>query len=165
MWCSKILVAYDGSASSAKALRLAREIASEDTSVELLYVHVVKLVGMGAIGAGAEGAIASEATQVLSELDRIADAVPNPARARLLKGTSPADLILKCAKDEGCDLIVMGSRGKGGVKGYLGSVSYAVVQGSPIAVLIAKDTPAPAGKEAQPAATASSPATDKQGDR
>lgn len=162
MWCSKILVAYDGSAPSAKALRLAREIASEDTSVELLYVHVVKLVGMGALGAGAEGAIAGEATQVLNELDRIADAVPNPARARLLKGTSPADLILKCAKDEGCDLIIMGSRGKGGVKGYLGSVSYAVVQGSPIAVLIAKD--APAGKGAQPA-TAGAPATDKQGDR
>ena len=32
----------------------------------------------------------------------------------------------------------MGSRGKGGVKGYLGSVSYGVVQESPVAVLIAK---------------------------
>ena len=67
--------------------------------------------------------------------------MPNNAHAKLLKGTSPADLILKCAQDEGCDLIIMGSRGQGGVKGYLGSVSYAVVQGSPVAVLIAKDTP------------------------
>ena len=33
----------------------------------------------------------------------------------------------------------MGSRGRGGVKGYLGSVSDAVVQGSPIAVLITKE--------------------------
>ena len=48
--------------------------------------------------------------------------------------------------EEGCDLIIMGSRGQGGVKGFLGSVSYAVVQGSPIAVLIAKDAPAAATK-------------------
>ena len=86
MWCSKVLVAYDGSAPSAKALHLARSIGA------------------------------------------------------------PADLLLKCAQDEGCDLIVMGSRGQGGVKGFLGSVSYAVVQGSPIAVLIAKDAPAAATK-------------------
>ena len=69
----------------------------------------------------------------------MADALRNPASVRLLKGSSPADLIVRCAEDEGCDLIVMGSRGQGGVKGYLGSVSYAVVQGSPIAVLVAKD--------------------------
>lgn len=138
MWCSKVLVAYDGSVPSARALDLARSIGRQDEEVELVLVHVVKLYGLGT---GAESVLISEAQTVLEELERIADEVPNKAHAHLLKGTSPADLILKCARDEGCDLIVMGSRGQGGVKGFLGSVSYAVVQGSPIAVLIAKDAP------------------------
>ena len=85
----------------------------------------------------------------LRRLRSLRQSAPSSAfhrRAGLLKGSSPADLLLKCAQDEGCDLIVMGSRGQGGVKGFLGSVSYAVVQGSPIAVLIAKDAPAAATK-------------------
>lgn len=137
MWCSKVLVAYDGSAPSAKALDLARSIGAQDTNVELVFVHVVKLYGLGT---GAETVLFNEAQKVLAELEQLANEIPNEARAHLLKGTSPADLLLKCAQDEGCDLIVMGSRGQGGVKGFLGSVSYAVVQGSSVAVLIAKDT-------------------------
>ena len=136
MWCSKILVAYDGSAPSGKAIDLARSIAAQDENVELLFVHVFKLYGMGT---GAETVLLDEANRVLGDLRQIAEEVPNKARAQMLKGSSPADLILKCAQDENCDLIIMGSRGQGGVKGYLGSVSYAVVQGSPIAVLVAKD--------------------------
>ena len=154
MWCSKVLVAYDGSAPSAKALHLARSIGAQDESVELVFAHVVKLYGLGT---GAETVLLDEAKKVLVEMEQLADEVPNKAHAHLLKGSSPADLLLKCAQDEGCDLIVMGSRGlgvlrgmgsrgQGGVKGFLGSVSYAVVQGSPIAVLIAKDAPAAATK-------------------
>lgn len=138
MWCSKVLVAYDGSTPSAKALNLARSIGAQDESVELVFVHVVKLYGLGT---GAETVLLNEAKNVLAEMEQLADEVPNKAHTHLLKGSSPADLLLKCAHDEGCDLIIMGSRGQGGVKGFLGSVSYAVVQGSPIAVLIAKDSP------------------------
>lgn len=138
MWCSKVLVAYDGSTPSAKALNLARSIGAQDETIELVFAHVVKLYGLGT---GAETVLLNEAKSVLAEMEKLADDVPNKAHAHLLKGSSPADLLLKCAHDEGCDLIVMGSRGQGGVKGFLGSVSYAVVQGSPIAVLIAKDAP------------------------
>lgn len=145
MWCSKVLVAYDGSTPSRKALDLARAIGAQDERTELVLVHVVKLYGMGT---GAETVILNEANKVLAELERFADEVPNKAHAHLLKGTSPADLLLKCARDEGCDLIVMGSRGQGGIKGFLGSVSHAVVQESPIAVLIAKDAPGERGAEA-----------------
>ena len=138
MWCSKVLVAYDGSAPSAKALDLARSIGAQDEGIELVFAHVVVLY---ALGTGAEGVLLDEAKDVLADLEHLANEVPNKAHAHLLKGTSPADLLLKCAQDEGCDLIVMGSRGQGGIKGFLGSVSYAVVQGSPITVLIAKDVP------------------------
>ena len=122
MWCSKVLVAYDGSAPSAKALHLARSIGAQDESVELVFAHVVKLYGLGT---GAETVLLDEAKKVLVEMEQLADEVPNKAHAHLLKGSSPADLLLKCAQDEGCDLIVMGSRGQGGVKGFIGSVSYA----------------------------------------
>lgn len=136
MWCTKILIAYDGSTPSAKAISLARSIGEQDESVELVFVHVVKLYGMGT---GAETVLLNEAKKVLEGMERLAEEVPNKAHAHLLKGSSPADLIVRHAQDEGCDLIVMGSRGQGGVKGFLGSVSYAVVQSSPITVLIAKD--------------------------
>ena len=109
MWCSKVLVAYDGSAPSAKALHLARSIGAQDESVELVFAHVVKLYGLGT---GAETVLLDEAKKVLVEMEQLADEVPNKAHAHLLKGSSPADLLLKCAQDEGCDLIVMGSRGQ-----------------------------------------------------
>lgn len=110
-----------------------------------------------ALGTGAEGPLIEEANRVHAALQQLAERVPNRAHAHLLKGTSPADLLLKCAEDEGCDLIVMGSRGKGGVKGYLGSVSYAVVQGSPVAVLIAKDAPGAGAAGGAMAAAADAP--------
>ncbi|MFR5093258.1 MAG: universal stress protein [Adlercreutzia equolifaciens] len=60
-----------------------------------------------------------------------------PHEVKVLKGTSPADLIVNCAKEEGCDLIIMGSRGQGGVKGFLGSVSLPSPRNRPVTVLIA----------------------------
>ena len=143
MWCSKVLVAYDGSAPSAKALHLARSIGARGRERRARVRPCGEAVRPGH---GAETVLLDEAKKVLVEMEQLADEVPNKAHAHLLKGSSPADLLLKCAQDEGCDLIVMGSRGQGGVKGFLGSVSYAVVQGSPIAVLIAKDAPAAATK-------------------
>ncbi len=138
MWCSKILIAYDGSASSDKAVQLALSIAQQDEHIELVLAHVVKVYAMGS---GAESALISSADDILQKLHDLAQKTPNHTTIHMLKGSSAADLLLSCAKKEGCDLIVMGSRGNGGVKGYLGSVSYAVVQASPIAVLIAKDAP------------------------
>ena len=135
MWCSKVLVAYDGSTPSAKALDLARSIGAQDESIELVFVHVVKLYGLGT---GAETVLLNEAQKVLTEMEHIADEVPNKAHTHLLKGSSPADLLLKCAHDEGCDLIVMGSRGLGVLRGMLGSVSYGVLRSSEVPVLVAK---------------------------
>ena len=124
MWCKKILVAYDGSAPSHRALEVMREIAAQNPAVEVVLVHVMRLFSSGSAAAG---------------MDTIAADMVNPTEVRVLKGTSPADLIVNCAKEEGCDLIIMGSRGQGGVKGFLGSVSYAVTKESPMTVLIAKE--------------------------
>ena len=45
------------------------------------------------------------------ELEAIAADMVNPTEVRVLKGTSPADLIVNCAKEEGCDLIINNSYG------------------------------------------------------
>ena len=144
MWTRKILVAYDGSAPSRRALELAAQVAGADPTVELVLAHVVRLFSSGAAAAGIDAVIMDDAASVRAELEAVAEMLPNPAEVRLLRGTSPADLIVSCAIEEGCDLIVMGSRGQGGVKGYLGSVSYAVTKESPVTVLIAKDGALPA---------------------
>ena len=132
MWCHKILVAYDGSAPSHRALEVMREIAQSNPAAEVVLVHVMRLFSSGSAAACVD-------TVMVEELEAIAAELPNPAEVKVLKGTSPADLIVNCAKDEGCDLIIMGSRGQGGVKGFLGSVSYAVTKESPVTVLIAKE--------------------------
>ncbi len=139
MWCKKILVAYDGSAPSHKALEVMREIARQDPAVEVVLVHAMRLFSSGSAAAGMDTVLVDDAMAIREELEAIAAELPNPCEVKVLKGTSPADLIVAAAKDEGCDLVIMGSRGKGGVKGYLGSVSYAVTKESPVTVLIAKE--------------------------
>ena len=135
MWCKKILVAYDGSAPSHRALEVMREIAAQNPAVEVVLVHVMRLFSSGS----AATVMVDDAMAIREELEAIAADMVNPTEVRVLKGTSPADLIVNCAKEEGCDLIIMGSRGQGGVKGFLGSVSYAVTKASPMTVLIAKE--------------------------
>lgn len=139
MACHKMLVAYDGSAPSRKALEVMHDIVRNDPSIEVVLVHVIRLFSSGSVAAGMDTVLMDDALAIQDELAAIAAELPNPVQVRLLKGTSPADLILNCARDEGCDLIVMGSRGQGGVKGFLGSVSYAVTKDSPVTVIIAKE--------------------------
>lgn len=139
MWSRKILVAYDGSAPSRRAVEIIQDITSRNPEVEVVLVHVMRLFSSGAAAAGIDTVVMDEALSVKEELERIASGLPR-AQVKILKGSSPADLILNCARDEEADLIIMGSRGVGGVKGYLGSVSYAVVKDSPVTVMIAKET-------------------------
>ncbi len=138
MWSRKILVAYDGSVPSRRAIQIVQDIASRTSEVDVVLVHVMRLFSSGAAAAGIDTVVMDEAEPIKEELERIASSLPR-AQVKILKGSSPADLILNCARDEGADLIIMGSRGMGGVKGYLGSVSYAVVKDSPVTVMIAKE--------------------------
>jgi nucleotide-binding universal stress UspA family protein len=60
------------------------------------------------------------------------------AEVELLQG-SPAEVILKYAKEHAIDVIVIGSRGLGGIREFvLGSVSHNVVQSARIPVLVVK---------------------------
>lgn len=138
MWCKKILVAYDGSPLAAKALDAAKKIASEDEDREIVAVHVMHLLSAGASGWGVDAALEGESVAIQEELEGWAADVSNPCEVKLLEGSNAADVITRYADEAGCDLIVMGSHGKTGIRGYLGSVSFAVIKESDVMVLIVK---------------------------
>ena len=50
----------------------------------------------------------------------------------------PSDVIVEIAKQEDVDLIVMGSRGTGGIVGFLGSTSRHVIEARTKPILIVK---------------------------
>ena len=157
-----VMVPYDGSASADAALAEAVRFAKEDPGLTLHIVQIIdtnklvinRLEAQSIVDAAVpEGMrkafeeVTAEANDRLhSQIDGIIDGLMNRIRIEILEETHPGTQIVSYANECNCDLIVMGSRGQGGVKGFLGSVSYAVVQGSPIAVLIAKDAPAAATK-------------------
>ncbi|MCD8317154.1 MAG: universal stress protein, partial [Eggerthellaceae bacterium] len=132
---------YDGSDPSKRASQIAKDIAHNNPDIEMTLVYVMRLYSVGDTADVIDSALINETNSIREELEQIASELPVKTKVKLLKGTSPSDLIVKCALDEDCDLILMGSRGKGGVTGYLGSVSYAVTKNSPITVIIAKEGP------------------------
>jgi len=138
MLYTRMLVAFDGSETSRKAVALAYRLAQENPGTSVIFAHAIKLRGAVLGDPTIDEVLFDRAERFERYLTAVAATLSNETSVKLLKGSSPADLIMGCATREGCDLIVMGSRGMGGVKGYLGSVSYAVVQEASMCVLIAK---------------------------
>ncbi len=137
MRSSKYLVAYDGSESSKRALELAISIAESEPNSEFVFVNALSLPAI-ANGDDIADQIIQESIEIIHELSGIVEKLNNKCQVKLLKGAEPPNLIVQTAIDENCDFIIIGSRGKGGFKGYLGSVSYAVIQKSPVDVIVAK---------------------------
>ncbi|MNV78280.1 Stress response protein NhaX [compost metagenome] len=78
------------------------------------------------------------AVQTTEEVKGRLEAEGLNAEVELLQG-SPAEVILKYAKEHAIDVIVIGSRGLGGIREFvLGSVSHNVVQSARIPVLVVK---------------------------
>ncbi|USB33865.1 universal stress protein [Paenibacillus sp. YPG26] len=145
MLFSKILVAYDGSKSSNKALDKAIELAKLDVNSELVVLHVYDFPRFYI----AEG-FAPVPNSVNVEFYQLAGKTSDEARNRLseagiqngrveLAQGGAAEVILEYAVKESCDAIVIGSRGIGGIREFvLGSVSHNVVQHAKIPVLVVK---------------------------
>jgi nucleotide-binding universal stress UspA family protein len=134
-----IVVAFDGSDYSHKALSCAKSIA-ERFEATLWLVHVFSnppdLLGYAdyeklfARRKGAGQAVIDEARR---KLGRTAFTVHD----ELIEG-SEAQCILKVAENCKADLIVMGTRGLGAVKGFLvGSVSRKVIHYAACPVMVA----------------------------
>ncbi|MCE5286601.1 MAG: universal stress protein [Pelosinus sp.] len=139
--CSKALVAYDGSDLSQKALEKAIELAKLDQAIEIEVIHVVAMPQLPHTVLDniqdIEDVLYRESQEIMAQAQISLAKIPNYSQTYLLNG-SPAQLILNHAKEYKCDLIIMGSRGLGGIKEFLGSVSHKVVHCSQIPVLIIK---------------------------
>ncbi len=135
----KILVCTDGSKYSQKALEEASVIVKGCNVNEVAIIHVYEKFDSFPISV--EGNIEQteinrlmmeeykkKGEKVLSEALKFIEGKNIKARTILKKG-HPADTIISVAQEEGFDMIVIGSRGLGGLKKlFLGSVSNAIIQ-------------------------------------
>lgn len=143
MLFSHILVPYDGSNPSVKALNKAVELAKSDEGIHLTIAHVINLQPfiMGDMTfsqpEGYQEQLNEHGKELLNSIQSTIEGVPL-ANVVVLAG-SPAEAIVDFAKSNDCDLIMMGSRGLGAIKEWmLGSVSHNVVQHATVPVMIIK---------------------------
>jgi nucleotide-binding universal stress UspA family protein len=140
---SRIVVAYDHSELSKKALKMAMNMAKEDHQIQLFVVMVMqpeKPIPY-AYGYGVDAILESQlekANIMRKEIEQELMSLPNKTKSLLLQG-NPGMMIIDFVKQNDADLVVMGSRGLSGLKElFLGSVSHYVVQKAPCPVLIVK---------------------------
>ncbi len=142
-----ICIATDGSAASehaaALALDLARVHACKLTSVYVIDPYPFLMVGdtnpMGFQSyMAAAQTLASSANAAVVALGQ-AGASPVLVQTSIVEEAGAAAGILLAAKNEGCDLIVLGSHGRSAIRRLmLGSVAARVVAESPIPVLVTR---------------------------
>ncbi len=136
-----ILVATDGSEHAKKAVILAADVAQKyDAKVIVLFVMTG--LGSGEIPEGLRSFARSEhiegtdreilesiGNQIVRDAQALAQEHKAPEIETQIEVGDPASTILSVAKNQGINLIVMGSRGLGDLQGLLmGSVSHKVSQ-------------------------------------
>ena len=134
-----ILVPVDGSEGADRAIEKAVMLAQICAAkLNFLYVANINQLAINAVLSDAILDSVTKAGNVI--LDRALEMVPEGVAQESFSDTgSPAVVILDFAETNDIDLIVMGSRGLGVVKGVLlGSVSQYVVEQSKCPVLVVK---------------------------
>ncbi len=137
----KVLVAYDGSKASKKALDKGVELATK-LGGDLLLLSVTEPV----CPIGISEADCARMDEILkNETEGILDGIRGELEKKaikvktLVKKGSPADEIVKLAEREGVDTVVIGSHGRHGAKKFfLGSVSSRVAERAPCSVFVAR---------------------------
>jgi nucleotide-binding universal stress UspA family protein len=138
----KVLLAVDGSDCALRAAKfVAQLLAQRQAQVELVNVQPPIAYGdllSAATRERAEGLIAQRGRRAAGEaLDLVARA-GIASRLQVLSGDA-APVIVSAARELGCDLIVMGTRGLGAVAGLaLGSVAARVIHLAEVPVTVVK---------------------------
>lgn len=144
MLYSRILAAFDGSKASNKALEKAVELAKLTPGATLEVIHAFDFPrfyvaeGFAPVPASVNQDFYELAEQTVDEAKKRLEAYGVTAKVEMVQG-APAEVILDYAKKHDNDVIVIGSRGLGGIREFvLGSVSHNVVQHARIPVLVVK---------------------------
>jgi nucleotide-binding universal stress UspA family protein len=142
----RILVAVDGSPTSMKGLREAIRLAKDDRA-QLFIVHVVNelyaFANLEGLTAGMDivPALREGGRRVLAKAVALADKEGIRAKTlmRETSGGAAADLIVREARKQRADLIVLGTHGRRGLRrAVLGSDAEQVVRRSPVPVLLVR---------------------------
>ena len=137
-----ILYPTDFSHESAAALGVACSLAQKH-GAEVVVLHVIPPMPMEDLANEALGLGYDE--QVMDQYLRpISSPVPGVRVRHQLERGEPAELIVSVAEDLGCDLIVMGTHGRGGLSRlFMGSVTEQVLRNAPCPVLAVREPPVP----------------------
>lgn len=135
----RILVPTDGSDATARAVHEAVALAAaHDATIHALYVLNTASFASIPTESSVEGVsemLEREGETALDEVETVARDRGVPVERVTLDG-SPAREIVRYAEREDCDLIVMGTHGRGGIdRLLLGSVAERVVRSSSVPVL------------------------------
>ena len=139
-----ILVAYDGSETSKRAVDVAAEIVASDARIHLDIVNVVSIPMLSDDQASSFAAILdlmkSDAEDLLADaLNQFnAKCQQNPVDTLLALGVDPASELAKLVEKGEYDMVVIGSRGLSRMKQYLGSVSHKLLGITQVPVLVVK---------------------------
>jgi nucleotide-binding universal stress UspA family protein len=155
-----ILVAIDGSKPAEAALDYAVDLAqSEGARLTLIGVATrAPVVAPGYVAVvPTDAELEGEVDRRLdAALERVPDGVPV---ATVVRSGVPAQAILDRVEQGMHDLVVVGSRGRGGVRSFLlGSVSRTVLRRSPVPVLVVHDPGRQSRLRAVPGGAARTPA-------
>jgi nucleotide-binding universal stress UspA family protein len=141
-----LLIATDGSPEGEKALIHGLALA-EGLSAKVTVVTVTEpwteaaysILPTPSLIRSYENAAAGNAAILLDHAKKAADQAGVQCATRHVKDEHASQGIIKAAKDEGCDLIVIGSHGRGPIgRIVLGSVSMKVLTHSSFAVLVCR---------------------------
>jgi nucleotide-binding universal stress UspA family protein len=151
----KIMIAVDGSESSEPLVEFVARIRWPAGSRTLVVSVANAAAGM--VAAPFEAAAASaeiealdvrEHEELVARASRALTEAGLPCETKVILG-EPASGLVQAVRDEGADLLVVGSHGRTGLsKLLLGSVSAHVVGHAPCSVLVVKRAVGPPGTEA-----------------
>lgn len=138
----KILLATDGSKHSAKTIEQAIELSGKlDAEVTILYV----IEGNPQMGYDQFSAYRKATANMEAKAKEVLEKTAETFKEKGLKVTTklemghPSEIICKIAEKENFDIIILGSRGLGGITGMLlGSVSNSVAHCAKTNVFIVK---------------------------
>ena len=143
-----LLVPSDGSERSRRAveeaLRLAAAVGARLTLLHVQRAPALPMPGMGerldpATLAALTAAARQESEAILAEGLRLAAEAGVPAGAERVEGETPHRAIVDAAGRLGCDLIVMASHGRRGLRGVLlGSETQRVLVQASVPVLVVR---------------------------
>lgn len=157
MFFKNVLVPYDESEHALSALHIAFGMVGEDPEAT---VHVVTIMASGPLAAPtlrgdafdekdnlseeleSDGIMGPALHRMRDELQRAVDgardgAVCDVVTSAALSG-SPVEGIAEYVDNHNIDLVIMGRRGLGALRGMLGSVSYGVLRSVDVPVLTVK---------------------------